>query len=120
MVFQKLAVPNNQYLRVCPKGLDPHKTYTFRNLELKYDIREFGSLINTAAPVHLRPGSLGERAAARFVKIDSEKEHITCKGDVLMNGGVKLSPAFSGTGMSDQIRIFKDFDSRMYLIEERE
>lgn len=120
MVFQKLAVPNNQYLRLCPKGLDPRKTYTFRNLELKYDIREFGSLINTAAPVHLRPGSLGERAAARFVKIDSEKEHITCKGDVLMNGGVKLSPAFSGTGMSDQIRIFKDFDSRMYLIEERE
>ena len=52
-----------------------------------------------------------------IVKMNGESEDITVPGSVLMSGGVTLKPAFSGTGFNENVRIFPDFDSRMYFIE---
>ncbi|SFN85480.1 alpha-galactosidase [Eubacterium pyruvativorans] len=117
LVFQKRTIPNHQPLRMTPRGLDPEKRYRVRNLPVKYDIRNFGTLVNTASPVHIRPGSLAERTAARFVKLPGEREDLTCGGDVLLQAGMKLAPGFAGVGLSDQVRIFLDCDARLYLIE---
>lgn len=117
LVFQKRMIPNHQSLRMTPRGLDPEKRYRVRNLPVKYDIRDFGTLINTASPIHIRPGSPAERAAARFVKLRSEQEDLTCPGDVLMQAGMNLAPGFAGVGLSDQVRIFEDCDARLYRFE---
>ena len=35
----------------------------------------------------------------------------------MMNAGVKLAPAFAGTGFNEKTRVFSDFASRLYFIE---
>ena len=49
--------------------------------------------------------------------MDGESESITASGDLLMHTGVALSPAFSGTGFNEKVRVFPDFASRLYFIE---
>ncbi len=118
MIMQKLVVPNNQYAYYKPSGLDPDKEYHFYNRVLKYNIKNFGDLVNTAAPFHIRQDSLMHDIVARFVKMDGEVEDIKAYGDVMMYGGVKLKQAFSGTGYDGEVRYFQDFASRLYFMEE--
>lgn len=120
MLLQKLAAPNTQFACYYPKGLDETLRYHFTNRPLKYDIRDFGDLVNTVAPVHIRQGSLVHNLAARFIKMDGETEDAAAYGDALMYGGVHLKQAFGGTGYNDQVRFFPDFGSRMYFMEAME
>ncbi len=116
-LMQKLAVPNVQfdYYKAC--GLKEDREYRFTNREMKFNIKEFGSLVNMISPVHIKQDSLLHNAVAKFVKLDSEKESCTAYGDALMYSGVHLKPAFGGTGYNDQVRFFQDFSSRMYFME---
>ena len=84
---------------------------------MNVDIKQFGSLINTVAPIHVKQDSLLHNVIAKRVKIDGETECVTALGDLLMNTGVALIPAFSGTGFNEKVRIFTDFASRLYFIE---
>jgi galactokinase len=52
------------------------------------------------------------------MKLDGEKEDCFVTGSILNNIGIKLKPGFSGTGYNENVRIFKDFASRMYVMEE--
>ena len=79
---------------------------------------DFGDLVNTVSPVHIRQGSAAHELIAKFVKVDGEEEKYTCYGDLLMNAGVRLSPAFGGTGLNDKVRQFSDYASRLYFMEE--
>jgi alpha-galactosidase len=119
-LMQKLAVPNSQFHCYFAKGLDPEKEYHFYNRELKYDMRNFGDLVNTASPIHLKQDSLMLDIIAKFVKMDGESEDLTAYGDTLMSGGVHLKQAFGGTGYSGEVRYFQDFGSRIYFMEETE
>ena len=83
------------------------------------DIRRFGSLVNSMTPFHVRQDSLLHRLLARFILQPGETEDYTASGSVLM-AGVRLKPAFSGTGYSDQVRLFGDHASRMYFMEAAE
>ena len=87
---------------------------------MKHDIREFGDLINTAAPIHIRKNSLIHHAVAKFVKMDGETEDYLVYGDGLMQAGVNLKQAFSATGYNSEVRYFPDFASRMYFMEEQD
>ena len=99
-------------------GLDPEEIYHFKMLPFEYDIREFGSLINTVLPLHIRQDSLVHRGIARVVRMKSEKEDVTLPGDLLMYAGVNLKDAYAGTGYSpEETRLFRDFDARLYYIE---
>ena len=117
-VMQKLVSPNTQFAYYKAKGLNPDAEYHFYNRALKYNVKEFGDLVNTVAPVHIKQDSLAHNLIAKFVKMDGETEDMKAYGDTLMYSGVKLKQAFGGTGYNEQVRHFGDFASRMYFMEE--
>ena len=116
-LMQMLAVPNTQFHNYFAKGLDPEKCYHFYNRALKYDVRNFGDLVNTASPIHLKQDSLMLDIVAKFVKMDGETEDLKAYGDTLMYGGVHLKQSFGGTGYNNEVRYFQDFGSRIYFME---
>ena len=114
---QVLAEANTQDLRLFPKGLDPALTYHFYNIPERVNVKQFGSLINTMAPIHVKQDSLVHNVIAKAVKMNGEQEDLTAAGEMLMNSGVLLKPAFSGTGYNENVRMFPDFAARIYYIE---
>lgn len=116
-IMQKNVVPNTQYECYKAKGLNPERKYHFYNRALKYDVREFGDLVNTVSPIHIKQDSLVHRTVAKFVKMDGETEDYRACGDTLMYGGVRLKQAFAATGYSEEVRHFPDFASRIYFME---
>ncbi len=115
--LQKLVQPNTQYGCYRAKGLAPELSYHFSNRKLTVNVKEFGDLVNTMSPIHIRQDSFAHNMIARFVKMDGETEDLVAYGDVLMYNGVKLKQAFGGTGYSGEVRFFPDFASRMYFME---
>ena len=118
MLLQKLTVPNMAYQYYRARGLDAEKLYHFYNVEHKVNIKEFGDLVNMVAPVHIKPGSLTQNIVAKHYKLDGDKEDFNIYGSALMNAGVKLSPAYTGTGFNENTRVFSDFGTRIYFMEE--
>ncbi len=116
-LMQKLTIPNTQYDCYKPKGLLPDRLYYFYNRNLKYNMKEFGDLVNTVSPVHIRIDSLVHNMISRFVKLDGETERYCAYGDALMYGGVRLKQSFGGTGYNSEVRYFPDFASRLYFME---
>lgn len=118
MLFQKLVTPNDQFACYRAKGLDEETLYHFYNQPQKYGLRDFGGLVNTLSPIHIRQDSLLESIAARVVKLDGEKEDCLAYGDELMYHGVKLKQAFGSVGYSSEVRVYQDFASRLYFMEQ--
>lgn len=119
-LMQKLVAPNVQFDSYKAKGLNPELEYQFTNRGLKYNIKDFGSLVNMVSPVHIKQDSIAHNLIAKFVKLDSEKEACTAYGDALMYSGVCLKQAFAGTGYSGEVRPFQDFSSRIYFMDSEE
>ncbi len=117
LLLQELTEANVQAHRLQLRGLDPDKTYRLYNIPGRVDVRTFGSLINTVAPVHVRQDSVLHNVIAKQVKMNGETENVTATGSVLMHTGVMLSPAFSGSGFNEKVRIFPDFAARLYFLE---
>jgi len=117
MLIRTLAEPNTQTERFFAKGLDKDVKYRFYSVPANVDIKQFGSLINTMAPIHVRQDSMLHNVIAKFVKMGGDAEDCTLRGDALMNAGVALKQAFSGTGLNENVRVFPDFASRLYFIE---
>lgn len=117
MIMQELVSPNTQFEQYFAKGLDKKKRYSFSNRDLKYNVKEFGDLVNTASPIHIKQDSLLHNIVAKFVSMPGEKENYSASGSVLM-AGVKLKQAFSSTGYDENTRYFQDFCSRMYFMEQ--
>lgn len=116
--MQKLAVPNSQFHYYVAKGLKEDTKYHFYNRELKYNIKNFGDLVNTVAPIHIKQDSITHNVIAKFIKMDGETEDCVAYGDTLMYGGIRLKQAFAGTGYNNEVRYFQDFGSRIYFMEE--
>ena len=119
-LMQNLVVPNFQFHTYHARGLKSDEIYHFYNRALKIDVREFGDLVNTVAPVHVKQDGLLIDVIAKFVKMDGETEDLTASGDTLMHAGVHLKQAFGGTGFNSQVRHFPDFASRLYFMESTE
>jgi len=117
MLLQEQAVPNMQQESFRAVGLDPDLHYHLYSLPHNVDIKQFGDLVNTVAPVHIKQNSIAHNTIARFYKMKGEEEDLTVSGAVLMNAGVSLAPAYGGTGFNDQTRCFSDYSSRLYFIE---
>jgi len=116
-IFQILVQANQPDLRIRGCGLDPAMRYRFYNIPAGVSIKEFGDLINTQAPVHIRDGSLVQDLAAKFYKLSGEQEEYLLTGDQIMKGGISLKQAFIGMGHTDEVRLFQDFASRLYYME---
>lgn len=117
MLLQKLVIPNTAYGCYHARGLDGEARYHFYNRILTYDIRNFGDLVNTVSPIHIKQDSLTHNLIAKFVKMDGEVEDTYAYGDTLMYHGVKLKQAFAGTGYTNEVRYFQDFAARLYFME---
>ena len=117
--MQELVQANSQFDQYCAKGLDAEKKYVFTNRNLRYNVKEFGDLVNTVAPIHIRQDSLIHNVLAKFVTMPGETECYTATGGSLMSG-VKIHQAFAGTGYNDETRYFQDFGSRIYFMEQVE
>ena len=119
-LMQKLVTPNTRFQYYKAKGLLPKMQYHFYNRELKYNVKNFGDLVNTVSPIHIKQDSVLHNMVAKFVKMDGEKEDLYASGDVLMYGGVRLKQGFAGTGYNNEVRYFQDFGSRLYFMEAEE
>ena len=120
LILQELTKPNTQFERYFAKGLEPGARYHFCNDPKRLNIKRFGSLVNTVAPVHVKQDSLLHNVIARTVTMPGEKEDTLASGESLMSAGVKLAPAFGGTGYDETVRFFVDFSSRLYFMEREE
>lgn len=118
MILQELVTPNMQFEQFFPKGLDADKMYNLYNRDLRYNIKEFGDLVNTASPVHIRQDSIVHNILAKFVTMPGEKEAAAVSGSLLMEGGYKLKQGFGATGYNEEVRFFQDFGSRLYFMQE--
>lgn len=119
MLLQEMVKPNTQSERFFAMGLNPKATYRFYSISDRVDIKQFGSLINTMAPIHVKQDSLMHNVIAKAVKMNGETENGIATGEILMSTGVALKPAFSGTGFNENVRVFPDFASRLYFIEQK-
>ncbi len=115
-LMTELVESNMQFEQYFPKGLKEEAKYSFKNRTMRYNIKGFGDLINTAAPVHVKPDSMMHNILAKFITMPGETEDYITYGDVLMQG-VKLNQAYSGTGYDENTRYFTDFSSRIYFME---
>lgn len=102
------------------RGLATDKKYHFTNKLQVFDVREFGDLINTIAPIHIKQGGVIHNVAAQFVKMNSEVEDYEVMGAVLNQVGIRLKQGFGGVGFNDDVRLFQDYASRLYIMEEVE
>lgn len=118
ITWNNLVRPNDFNLTLKTKGLDEKKNYHVYNIPIKHSLKVFGDLVNQVSPVHLKKDSLVHDAISKFVKMDGEVEDYTLSGSALNNAGIKLAQAFGGTGYEKPTRLYQDFASRMYFIEE--
>ena len=120
LMLKKFVLPNTQNITYFPKGLDEDTLYHFTNRELKYDIRDFGDLVNTVAPVHIKQDSMLLDFIAKRVKLPPEKEDYIAYGNLLMNAGVALKQDFSGTGYNENVRYVQDLSAKVFVMEQVE
>lgn len=111
VLVQKLVHPNTQYHCFRAFGLKEEGLYHVRTRPQKIDIKDYGDLINTVSPVHIKTDSIVHQIAATLVKLDGAMTDCRMYGDALMYAGLKLKQAFSGTGLNEQVRHFPDFAS---------
>ena len=116
MILQELVEPNTQTERFYAKGLLPEKKYHFYNEKESYNVKEFGDLVNTVAPIHIKQDSVVHNVIAKFVKMPGETEDYHTTGQALMTG-VFLKQGFGATGYNEETRYFQDFSSRMYFMK---
>ncbi|SCW63828.1 alpha-galactosidase [Ruminococcaceae bacterium YRB3002] len=117
MILQLMVVPNSQSAVARPRGLDPDALYEWENRKLSYSILDFGSLVNTSAPIHIRADGHNHHILDRFVRMPGEDERHKMYGDAIMNAGVHLKSAFAAVGYDDQVRFYQDYATRIYVIK---
>lgn len=86
----------------------------------EHDIREFGGLINQITPIHLNPNGRLVRILSRHIRIPSEKDDFVINGKALSEGGLRLSPEWSASGLNEHVRVKRDFGARIYIIEAKD
>lgn len=118
MIMQNMVRANDTRENYYAKGLREDVRYHFYNRAMKHNIKNFGDLINTQIPIHIRPDSVAHNMVAKFVKMDGETEDYTVYGDSLMYAGIGLQQGFAAAGYNDKIRFFPDYASRIYFMEE--
>ncbi len=115
---EKASRPNNDYRCIKMAGLDDAKVYNITNRVVPLSILEFGSLVNTMAPVHVKQDGILHHVIDKFVDFKGEEQHDTATGKALTTHGLALNASFSGTGYNGDTRIMRSGDTRLYLIEE--
>ena len=117
MTMQVLTHANAQWCVLKPMGLDPEYKYHLEGRDLKFDLRDFGGLVNYVAPIHVKQDGFLHKLIAKFYKMRSESEKHDMYGDAMMYAGVHLRSAFASGGYNENMRYYPDFGSRIYTID---
>lgn len=119
IMVQMLVHPNTQYHCFKAAGLKEDARYHVYTRSQKINIKDYGDLVNTVSPIHIKTDSMAHNLVAKFVKLQGAATDCRMYGDALMYAGMKLKQAFGGTGFNEEVRHFPDFGSvRIYMIEE--
>ena len=98
-------------------GLDPHKTYTCREIQNPLFVAGFGTLLKQILPVKIRSYSHILLAANKRLKMDDYAEQYRASGAQLM-AGVQLHRSFIGTGYSEKMHMQGDDSAMLFVITE--
>ena len=116
LLLQRQNRPNRPHVRFKPKGLDPELDYLYESRPVDVDIRDFGSLVNTMSPVHIKDGGLIQGIAAGLYKLPSSTDRGRMRGRALCACGMSLLPNYGGTGYSEGTRVFRDRDAMLIML----
>lgn len=114
---EKGSRPNNDYRRITTLGLDNDKVYNIVNRKLPLSLKDFGSLVNAMAPVHVKQDGIIHNVLDKFYHMSGEEQRACATGASLNSHGLALNPNFAGTGYNQDTRIMRTGDSRLYLFE---
>ena len=117
-IVERNSRPNNDYKCIRTVGLDDSKLYNVKNRVVPLSVKDFGSLINAIAPVHVKQDGIIHNIMDKVVNVNSEEQKAVATGASLNNHGLALNPNFCGTGHNQDVRIFRTGDTRLYLFEE--
>jgi alpha-galactosidase len=117
-IVEKNARPNNDYKCLKTVGLDNEKLYNMVGRVVPHSIKDFGSLINTQTPVHVKQDGLIHNIIDKFTSVSGEEQKATATGYAFNGHGVALNSAFCGTGNNEGTRIMRTGDTRLYLFTE--
>ena len=91
--------------------------YTVKSVGLEHDIREFGSALNMVTPFYVNPKGKLVALLAKFVKMPADIDDYEVDNVILENNALKLNPQWSASGINENVRVMRDFSSRLYLID---
>jgi alpha-galactosidase len=117
LVAQKIIKPSDPHLTYFAKGLNPDYKYHFYNIPKEISVKEFGGLLNMVSPVHVKQDSKLHNMIDRFYHLEGDFEDSYKYGDALMSAGARLTQNYIGTGVNNNVRVFKGGDSRLYFME---
>ncbi len=115
---EKGSRPNNDYRKIRTVGLDDNKVYNVINRVVPLKLKEFGSLVNAVAPVHVKQDGIVHGLMDKFVHMNGEEQKATSTGAALNSHGLALNASFAGTGYNGDTRIMRTGDTRLYMFEE--
>ncbi|MFA7100144.1 MAG: alpha-galactosidase [Bacilli bacterium] len=115
--YQALAIPYPEVDKLKVYGL-LDQDYEIHNRPQLIDIKTFGTMINYVSPIKLKEDHFLQNTIAKYYEFKTESEDLVINGKQLENWGFFPKHQFTGTGLSDDVRILGDFGSRLYTFKE--
>ncbi len=117
MQGQAEAAEGNDILRL--EGLEPDARYRVTARPQAVFLKGFGGLVKHILPLRLKPDGLVLRTANRLFSLTDGRQTMETTGRVLRYG-VALDRQFIGTGYHKDLRMWGDYGSTLYVIEQVE
>lgn len=98
-------------------GLDPKARYTYKVRPVKTTVLDAGGLVNAVSPIHVKEESHLQLLLHHLIRLDGESFEGKTLGSTINNGGLPLPMQWQGTGLDKRVALYRDFSSRMFLVE---
>lgn len=109
--------PIDSYTNIKVKGLNDDYLYRVTSPSIKIDIKTLGGAINYISPIHIKDGGLIQNILSKIYKMYDKGLDLKTNGSILNNEGLNVNESFSGAGINNDMRIIRDFESRLYIIK---
>ncbi|MDP3131027.1 MAG: alpha-galactosidase, partial [Bacillota bacterium] len=119
-LYQLLAKPNGVAEKIPVAGLKADSAYKIVKRPQSVNLRTFGDLARHALPIKVPAKGLIFHLLADHYMMETEKDEIAVKGDVLTRHGFVPKQRYIGSGYTAEIRLMGDFGSRVYHIKASE
>jgi len=117
---QCLNKPANPYTSINVKGFDEASNYIVHADKKDVNIKKLGGTINMVSPIKIRDGGLIQALLSKVYKLKDYELSYKTNGTILNNKGLDVNQSFDGSGLTNDMRIFLDFDSRLYVVRKED